>query len=71
MSSLHLAVRALLGGLGSALAVAGPLVDNGLKASEGIAIALAFLTGSGLTSLPNGSTATAPVDEPVEGDPNA
>lgn len=49
-------VRALAGGLASALAVAGPLVDNGVRPSEGIAIALAFLSGSGLTAVaPSGA----------------
>lgn len=45
-------LNALLGGLASALAVAGPLVDDGVLASEAIAIALAFLAGTGLTAAP-------------------
>jgi hypothetical protein len=44
-------VRALVGGLAAALAVAGPLVDNGLAPSEVVAVALAFLSGSGLTAV--------------------
>lgn len=46
-------LNALLGGLAAALAVAGPLVDDGVLPSEGIAIALAFLSGTGLTAVPN------------------
>lgn len=44
-------VRALAGGISAALAVAGPLVDDGLRPSEAIAVALAFLAGSGLTAV--------------------
>lgn len=44
-------VRALAGGVGLALAVAGPIVDNGLAPSEWCAIGLAFLGGSGLTAV--------------------
>lgn len=44
---------ALLGALVGGLTVAGPLVDDGVLASEAIAITLGALTGSGLVSLPN------------------
>lgn len=43
---------ALAGGLALALAVAGPLVDDGVAPSEACAIGLAFLGGSGLASAP-------------------
>jgi hypothetical protein len=46
-------VVALAGGVALALAVAGPLVDNGLAPSEVCAVVLAFLGGSGLASTPN------------------
>lgn len=58
-------VRALAGGLGSALVVAGPLVDDGVLLSEAISIALAFLTGAGLTSVPSGRTVVADTVAPV------
>lgn len=49
-------IRALAGGLGAALVVAYPLVDNGVTPSEIIAIVGAFLSGSGLTAVaPAGS----------------
>lgn len=44
-------VRAIAGGVAAALAVAGPLVDNGVTPSEAIAIAIAFISGSGLTAV--------------------
>lgn len=43
--------RAVFGGLGAAIAVSIPLVDDGLLASEALSIALAFLTGAGLTAV--------------------
>lgn len=46
-------VRALAGAVAAGLAVAGPLVDNGVTPSEACAIALAFLAGAGLTAAPN------------------
>lgn len=52
---------ALAGGLVAALATAGPLVDDGLRPSEAIAIALAFATGTGLTAV------KTPVAETEEG----
>lgn len=50
--------RAVFGGLGAAIAVAIPLVDDGVLASEALSIALAFLTGAGLTAVqPSGKKA--------------
>lgn len=66
LSKLPPAVQALLGGLGTALLTAGPLVDDGVKASEAIAIALAFLSGSGLTAVkPNTKSDEPEADEPL------
>lgn len=48
---LHPVVAAILGGIVAALMVAGPLVDNGLKPSDIIAIVLAGLSGTGLTAV--------------------
>lgn len=64
-------IRALALGFASAAAVAGPLVDNGVKPSEAIAIAVAFVTGTGLTAMPNGrATESLPAEaEPI--DPSA
>ena len=42
---------ALAGGVVSALATAGPLIDDGCRPSEWCAIALAFATGTGLTAV--------------------
>lgn len=50
-------LRALLGGLAAAIAVATPLVDDGLVASEVLAIVAAFLSGSGLTAAQPGRKA--------------
>lgn len=62
-------IRALALGFASAAAVAGPLVDNGVKPSEAIAIAVAFLTGTGLVAVPTGRE-VAPVESlPNEADP--
>lgn len=44
-------VRALVGGLASAIIVASPLVDDGVLPSEALSILGAFLSGSGLTAL--------------------
>lgn len=44
-------VQAVAGGIALALAVAGPLVDDGVAPSEYCSIALAFLGGSGLTAI--------------------
>lgn len=41
----------LLGGLLSAFVVASPIVDDGVRPSEALAIAGAFLTGTGLTAV--------------------
>lgn len=46
------ALVAIAGGLAAALTVAIPLVDDGLAPSEALSIALAFLTGTGLTAAP-------------------
>jgi hypothetical protein len=43
--------QAILGGVAAALVVAAPLVDDGVTASEIIAIVLAGLGGSGLTAV--------------------
>lgn len=45
---------AVMGGVVAALSVAGPLVDDGVMASEWISIVLAGLLGTGLTAVPNG-----------------
>lgn len=45
---------ALLGGLLSAFVVASPIVDDGVRPSEALAIAGAFLTGTGLTAVRTG-----------------
>lgn len=55
-------LNALLGAVASALAVAGPLVDDGLTPSEIVAIALAFLAGAGFTAAPSARKAKDPVD---------
>lgn len=46
-------LNVLLGALATALAVAAPLIDDGVTPSEIVAIALAFLGGAGFTAVPN------------------
>lgn len=58
-------VLAIVGALVGGLTVAGPLVDDGVLASEAIAIALGALSGSGLVSLPNARQTREREFEPV------
>jgi hypothetical protein len=44
-------VKLVAGGIAAAILVASPLVDNGVTASEWLAIAGAFLSGTGLTAV--------------------
>ena len=45
-------VNAVLAGIAGALAVAGPLVDDGLSPSEIVAVTLAFLASGGFAATP-------------------
>lgn len=42
-------VQALAGGVANAAAIGGPLLDDGVKASDVCAIVVAFIVGAGLT----------------------
>lgn len=54
MKTLAPYAKAFAGGLATALAYAMPVVDDGLLPSEGLGIALAFLTGLGVVyGVPN------------------
>ena len=52
-------IRAILGGILSAILVASPIVDDGVTISECLAIGAAFITGSGLTATPSGRAVQA------------
>ncbi|WP_166139608.1 hypothetical protein [Nocardioides ochotonae] len=45
-------VRMFIGGLVAAIAVATPIVDDGVTMSEALSILAAFLSGTGLTAVP-------------------
>jgi hypothetical protein len=54
-------VRAFLGGLATAIAVATPLVDDGVTVSEILSIASAFLAGTGAVAVqPSGTPKPKP-----------
>ena len=54
MNQMKPYLKAIVGGLTSAISFAIPVVDDGLVASEGLGSALAFLIGLGVTyAVPN------------------
>lgn len=54
MNQIKPYLKALVGGLTSAISYAIPVVDDGLVASEGLGVVLAFLLGLGATyAVPN------------------
>lgn len=49
---MHPHIKVALGGVATAIAVAIPLVDDGLVVSEVLSIILAGMSGAGLTAVP-------------------